>query len=477
MASMFFLSGLSDAQLDRLTDAHIEFAEEYLPLKKKKKKTLLAAIAQLGASGDDSSSAEPNGILLQENVYQRTLDVLGASESSRRDLGEDIQLVKLEYDRIPQPVVAVYLWPDGSQFSSEQYVKIIEEVLLPHVDTDIALHFSGDSSYHAVEDDGLFHIYIFTSPQPDLGLSSSRTDELFACTIPSGSHFYPVAKSENSIVDGDGTIVGEVVDAHNTYSFFDVITLRPKDTSLFRCFIEAIYRRCYLSDGERLRLEEESRAEQNNRKRERYIELCKKRVEAELNKAKGLLSDSEAALESAWAAYQAALMRVRRQEAFVQKLEEDAPVLREKLGSEFDLFSADVKIDRVVPGEGKLTVYTKMLYLRQQQTQKFHELGRMKIEIWLTAKDHPIRVYNLSRIEAGNSNASPHPHIDSNGSLCYGNSEHQFRVLIQQRELYAAAAYAVQYLETSVHSARDFRELTGSEISKLRKQGLLPAER
>lgn len=475
MAVLYFINGLSDQQLERLDDAGIEYSTQKLsrspavPLSRWQRWGL-ASVPQ---------HEEISGILVDDAQYRELLAVLGATEEATEPMAAPNTLCpKLKFDQIPKPVVAIYSWRE--ELDPSRFVDIVRRVLLPHIDTDIVLHLGESAQGQAPVDDGLFHIYLFASPlfcQP----SQVTCSTLWGINLDQRSKFLAAARQGTLILDDELNEIGELLDPFNAYLYFEVLRLGwEQELLVFERFCEELHVLRNLSETERAAHVEAIKQGEEATRRTVYIEHCAARVEAAIAGAEQRVKDADAELVKIQAQYLAAMNRVENEQRLLASLKSDSVARNAEIAREFEQFQNDPKILRVVPFSNGVRVFTRLLYCYCSNSKKVRKIGEMRIDILLTAREatNPIRIFNMTQIRAGRATDHPHPHVNSDGTLCHGNSAATFIQLVRARELYATASYAIQFVESTsasvYHNFSSWPLVAESELPKLRALGLLP---
>ncbi|MDR0859899.1 MAG: hypothetical protein LBO09_02745 [Candidatus Peribacteria bacterium] len=144
----------------------------------------------------------------------------------------------------------------------------------------------------------------------------------------------------------------------------------------------------------------------------------------------------------------------------------DISLLKERVGQEYDLLMDHPKIlDIQIENNGNITVYTDVLYCRDQydrpsyrrESDRLRKIGKFKITFFLDPKNnnslsktHCINWINLDgKTYTGNENHMMAPHVNGNGWLCMGNREEFFLKALQNRELMFAIQEAIRCIEVA----------------------------
>lgn len=187
------------------------------------------------------------------------------------------------------------------------------------------------------------------------------------------------------------------------------------------------------------------RAEEAQRALDRdgYVRECGKRFEKTLEGTRQKIAEGKKKIADLQLALTRAIRETMGCERKLQQMETCRGGEESKYGQEFDKLLEVPKVRRVEAKEGKVVIYTDVLYCVDSRSGKRHEIGAFRIELD-TARVVP-KWYNLTRKGPGNHMA---PHVSPQGDACLGNTAEIFPQLIGEYEFAAAAMVAIQFVES-----------------------------
>lgn len=182
------------------------------------------------------------------------------------------------------------------------------------------------------------------------------------------------------------------------------------------------------------------------RSREAYVKECSKRFEKTLDGTKKAITDGHAAVAKLQAELVKKIRETKGSERKLEQLEASKGGQLSEYGLEFDKLLQVPKVIRVEAKEGKVNVFTDVLFCTDPRSGIRHEIGAFRIELD-TTRGAP-RWFNLTRQVAGYKESQMAPHIWASGEACLGNTAEIFPTLIGAFEFSAAAMVAIQFVES-----------------------------
>ncbi len=179
---------------------------------------------------------------------------------------------------------------------------------------------------------------------------------------------------------------------------------------------------------------------------EAYVKECSKRFEKTLEGTRKAIKDGNAAVAKLQVELVKKIRETRGAERKLEQMESSREAQTEGYAQEFNKLLQVPKVRRVEAKEGKVIVYTDVLFCTDPRTGICHEIGAFRIEL---VADMGIPYwFNLTRSVDGYNNRMQAPHIYSNGQACLGNAAEIFPELIGNYEFAAAAMVAIQFVES-----------------------------
>lgn len=330
--------------------------------------------------------------------------------------------------------VTVAAWSSGY---ADAFKRVVEELLLPVIGKDIVMSFRHGQARAPHAPDGRFHLFV----------GQGETTGGYTSRRPWGLQLGDYHALEPQ---GDGQVIAEESEIAMAELYEDRLYVlcslcyngSPTEVAVFRRLLEeAVVERSYTPEqkaGRREAARIQSRAA--------YVTECAKRFEKTVSGTKKAIADGHAAIAKLQTELVKKIRETRGAERKLEQLEVCAPAEVEKYGQEFDKLLQVPKVRRVEAKEGKVNVFTEVLFCTDPRTGKRHEIGAFRIE--LDANRGVPSWFNLTRQVDGHKSRQMAPHIWADGSACLGNTTEVFPELIGNYEFAAAAMVAIQFVES-----------------------------
>jgi hypothetical protein len=411
----------------------------------KKGKLQEAAIAYCDMEVDGLS-----GIVVDEDTLSDALAVFEAVVTAERITSfEGIVRLELAWPQVaatgaPRFGVTVTDWNGNNQGG---FMKIAEQVLVPAVQTDVILSVPHGKTVAPVND-GKFHIWIWSAPAGQKsnkppkkiwGIAVDCRDDGF---LPSGQGV-PIMDAESDWA------VAELVGG-NLYVHHDLCHEgTDRELAIFRRLCEEVAAEITLSSEEKAKHSKRLAKERKKKSRDNYVKECSARIEKTVAGTKEKITTGELKIRE----LQESLTKTIREVNGAQRKLEQMTLCHgdelKKYGEEYDKLISLTKISRVEVVSGVIKVFTDTLYCIDPRTNKPHDIGAFRIEIYTNGANNGVRWFNLTRqVVAYDSKKMHAPHVFPEGKACLGNTEEIFPELIANYEFAAVAMVAIQFIET-----------------------------
>ena len=476
MARLYLIPGLTTEQLDRLDDAEVSYKTESVQSAKVSAWKLLRLI---GLAGSDTETHELQ--MFDEKNYRRLLSYLG---------GRQVQLDPLDapavfrptivFDQLRKPIVRVFGWQEERGVDRRPFVQIVREELLKAMQVDVILHCDDHPRPSRPQANGAFNIHLWASPLPETQVRRLEGGYAFGMPMPVSKQVFLPSGKGIAISDSQHFAIGELFDSMNAYCLFAAMaTGNVTEQRMFRHFCRRLV--ALLRDAKAARTLEEQAAERKHdleRREYAYVARSIVRESGQATTAGTKVQDARKKVEAAQRAFQLAEQEFLLAEQELAQQQNTASSAERLARAEFRRFLADPKYIQVEPYDRGIKIWTRMLYCFDKQSHEIRRIGEMRIELTLPlgTTSGSIKVFNLTQLDKQNRH---HPHINNSGEPCLGTSRDLFAKLFNKRDLYALAAYAIQYIESTNGSPPDWTEwplVCGQELEDLRKHGLLPLQ-
>ena len=119
--------------------------------------------------------------------------------------------------------------------------------------------------------------------------------------------------------------------------------------------------------------------------REGFVLLCNARLAAQARDLQGFISGSRAAVEELRTRLATESANLRTAVERLDGINGGMGIDRERFGREFDALQANPKILEIQIDGRALRVFTRELYCQDPRNNKWHEIGKFRIERWVCA--------------------------------------------------------------------------------------------
>ncbi len=330
-------------------------------------------------------------------------------------------------------------------YQKDEFKKLVSDILVPVVQTDIILSVPHGSQVNPVSGDK-FYIRIwsgagkkndFKAPQKIWGYDVACRD----------AGFKPTGKGVAIVDIETGWAVAELV-KNNLYIHHDACHSGKKsEVEIFRLLLKEVVVELTLSPEEKAERQRKLAEERRRRSREQYIQECSKRLKKTLEGTRKKIADGEREVEEL---QRQLVRRIRELAGARRKLEQLTSCQSgelERYGKEFDKLLEVPKVRDVQVASGVIKVFTDTLYCTDPRSGRLHEIGAFLIEIYTDNGD--IRWYNLTRqVDGYDWGKSQAPHINGKGKACLGTMTEIVPELVANYEFAALTMVAIQFVES-----------------------------
>jgi hypothetical protein len=363
-------------------------------------------------------------------------------------------------EEAPKSEVTINDW-EGK--NDQDFKRVAEEILLPAVKTNVALHVPHGNARSPIYD-GDFHIFFWSSPRGSNSIPPPSTIWETKVDCPDKS-FLPSGRGVAICDNATGYAVAELVD-NNLYIHHDLCHCgTPKELKIFGRLLTEVIQLIKIdkrNPEEKALYLAKMKEEMRKRSREAYTSLLSKRKELSQASAQETIEENKSRIKN----LRAELIQLIRQVSEAKRAlagstaVSSADLLR--YGQEYDKLLASPKVLDVRVADEQVNIFTDILYCRNPKTGRTHEIGKFNIEI---KADEGIRWFNLTRqVEEKNA-----PHIDSDGDACLGNAEEIVPELLANYEFAALAMIAIQFVE-SVNTGDSYVDIKNWPVVQVKER-------
>ena len=379
--------------------------------------------------------ASSQSFLIDKEQFKRALTVLDCRiESVSPSQYEEIEVVSIRQKGVCLVYgVDDYLVPE----LAEKVKEAILEVVVPHREVDVQVHFPAGKNYGPV-DDAFFHIYVWSSLRS--GTTTNPPEKLWGNNVNCDNWAY-LPSGNGYIIEDSGYAVAEFYQDDHLYIHHNLFTKGSKaQLKIFRRILEEAMKFSALSEEEKLQYFARSKASERQVSRQNYVAATMQRFAGLANGARQYISSirKEVAVK-----IQASVLASRRE--FLQSTE----LTREHLEAEFLAITAVDKVARVQISDGCLLVHTEMLQATNPRTGKLHDIGEFLIVIHLDGSHETVQWFNKTCRIDGVRQAMQAPRIYADGTACATELKEIFASLIANFEIAPVVQMAIEFVESA----------------------------
>jgi len=363
------------------------------------------------------------------------------------DLSAKVEVEKEEVDLSQFSVKVVYGNWDGG--NSEDFANIAKKKLLPVVQKNIILSVPHNKFRKPEEEGTRFHIFIWSSANPDAGMVARKDvpEKIWNIPVACRDSFMPVSGTGISISDGD-YIVAELV-GDNLYIHHDICHKGTQsELDIFSRLLDEVIVELTLDPEEKARRKARQLAEVAIANRNGYISECNRRFEKTVKGTKKKIEDGLAEIDRLQRELTRRIRETNGAKRKLVQLESCKDGETEKYGQEYDALLQVPGVEEVHVADGVIKVFTEHVYITPDGHSETYDIGKFRMEIYTSGANGGIRFFNITRQGKGGGYNTNHPHVQRNGAPCLGNISEMVPALIGEYEYSAVAQLGLQYLKS-----------------------------
>lgn len=177
-----------------------------------------------------------------------------------------------------------------------------------------------------------------------------------------------------------------------------------------------------------------------------YITACVSRLDKQYKKNLKQIDLAQVKLQAAQKAVSENIHVIESLQPLVYAAKKLAGESKTKFDAEFEALISNQKILQMEIDSDSITVYTPTLYCIDPRSGIEHEIGKMKIIIYIN--DCYIKFLNLTRHVNGVFENMEAPHVEEGGDACLGTLHSIVAELFARHEYAALVHLCIQYIET-----------------------------
>ncbi|MFA6097029.1 MAG: hypothetical protein WC788_05370 [Candidatus Paceibacterota bacterium] len=331
-----------------------------------------------------------------------------------------------------------------------KFVKATEEVLLPCLKKNIAIHVPHGGARRA-ESDGRFHIFIWSVLETGAKtVTHSAPYKIWGIDVDFRTETFSPSGKGIVIYDDEFNEIAELIDFNNLFIFYDICHRgTDREISIFKKILERVVVELRMTPSERDRESITLSQKKKEAQRRKYIQECSKRHEKNVEATTESIRKGKKDISG----YQKKLiLEIRRVQGLERKLDQlinsyDTKSEEEKLGKEFDKILSMEKIRDVTISGGVISIFTDVLYCTDPRSGVEHEIGAFRIDINTDGEDEGVHWFNQTHRIRGFEDGMNAPHVFAKGHACLGNMTEVIPAYIANYEFAVVAIVAIQFIE------------------------------
>lgn len=346
------------------------------------------------------------------------------------------------------PSVTIERWDNSNSHKEERYCEIARH-MLGHLGKSITIVAQSKTPVMMFppRKNGGITVYLWASPNTEKFLLEGSASQLWGLSTYRNTNCYSPSGEGRVVRDDKTSVVGEVI-GDNFYLFYAPQTFENQfaGEEVFRRFLwEALHPEA--TEDERAEYPKIAELSRLSLLRFVYIRRCVERMQMDIANSDRAVRGGDLEIADLQIKLVQKIREVNVIRSKLDGLIASASTEKVRLGGEFDKLCRLPKVQKVDIVDGRLKIFTDILYCVDPRSGLRHEIGAFRIEISL-GNVCSIRWYNLTRIVSGHSPAMHAPHIFTEGQACLGNAAEIFANLIGNYDFCMAVSMAIKFVET-----------------------------
>ena len=389
---------------------------------------------------------DKEGVVVEENILPAVLEALKAEISSKTKTSFEgiveigISAITVSEDKFS---VSIENW-NGE--NSNSFKKLAQEILTPIVKRNVVISVPHGNTIEPIID-GKFRIWIWSSPSGSRNQSTPK--EMWGVRVDCADNSFAPSGEGVAITDLNGWPVAELIGETNLYIHHDICHFdRDRELEIFRHILEETVVALTMSPKEKAKIRKKLAEEKRIRARQAYVQECSARLQKSLTELEDKISNDNAEMMELQQSIVHTIRSVKESERQLEHLISFRGRTHELYGQEFDKLLTVKGVRDVNISNGTITVFTDILHCVDPRTDKRHEIGAFRIEIYTDGSNDGVHWYNLTRLVDGYKKEMHAPHVFPDGKACLGSAQEVFPELIANYEFAAVAMLAIQFVES-----------------------------
>ena len=391
---------------------------------------------------------DKEGVVVEENILPAVLEALKAEISSKTKTSfEGIVEIKLSTITASGDKFSVSIEKWNGE-NSNSFKKLAQEILTPVIKRNVIISVPHGETKEPIID-GKFRIWIWSSPSGIGSRNQSTPKEMWGVKVDCADSSFAPSGEGVAIIDLNGWPAAELIGETNLYIHHDICHFgRDRELEIFRHILEETVVALTMPPKEKAERQKKLAEEKRKHARQAYAQECSARLQKSLAELENKISNDNEKMRELQQSIVNTIRSVKESKLQLEHLASFRSRTHELYGQEFDKLLTVKGVRDVNISNGIITVFTDILYCVDPRTDKRHEIGAFRIEIYTDGSNDGVHWYNLTRLVEGYKKEMQAPHVFPDGKACLGSAQEVFPELIANYEFAAVAMLAIQFVES-----------------------------
>jgi len=389
---------------------------------------------------------DKEGVVVEENILPAVLEALKAEISSKTKTSFEgiveigISAITVSEDKFS---VSIEKW-NGE--NSNSFKKLAQEILVPVIKRNVVISVPHGETKKPIAD-GRFRVWIWSSPSGSHNQSTPK--EMWGVRVDCADNSFAPSGEGVAITDLNGWPAAELIEETNLYIHHDICHHgTDRELEIFRHILEETVIELTVSPEEKAERQKKLAEKKRERARQAYAQECSARLQKSLAELENKISNGNAKMRELQQSIVNTIRSVKESQLQLEHLASYRGKTHELYGQEFDKLLTVKGVRDVNISSGIITVFTDILHCVDPRTDRRHEIGAFRIEIYTDGSNDGVHWYNLTRLVEGYKAEMQAPHVFPDGKACLGSAQEVFPELIANYEFAAVAMLAIQFIES-----------------------------
>jgi len=349
--------------------------------------------------------------------------------------------------RVPEPVsITLRSMPPGSTVMARVIRAMVKDHLVPIVGNKITVTYCGGRRL-STQGGRQFYLNLWGSPSTNDPTYASPS-QLWGVNKPTAGGAFRSTGRGDTLFDNTGIDVGELVSPRHMYIHHNVLgSVYDTNAIMLKLITEvAVFLR--MTPEQRRDITRNINLANPKADKQAFVSVCIQHSSSDVSN----LNNNMRMLETRLEQYQRDLVRTLRDIESNRKrlslIDVEKKELVDFFADEFDRVMNIGRITKITAAGSTIQVFTDMIYCKNPDTGKIHEIGKFRIDVHSDGGSGGVRMFNLTRTVRGMRAGMHGPHVFEDGRPCLGTISEVVPELVGKNEIAAVVSVCIQYLES-----------------------------